>query len=52
MSKIFLNYRRRDSSGHAGRVHDWLVKYFGIENVFMDVKGLEAGDIFDEKIIK
>lgn len=48
---IFLNYRRRDI-GHVGRIYDWLSKYFGPQEVFMDVIGLGAGDLFEEKILK
>jgi TIR domain len=37
--KIFINYRRGDDPGFAGRRFDWLSKAFGSEQVFMDVEG-------------
>ena len=40
---IFICYRRLDSSGHAGRLHDDLVRHFGEEYVFMDLTGIEPG---------
>ena len=43
---IFISYRREDSSGHAGRLHDHLVTHFGAERVFIDVEGIEAGRDF------
>ena len=41
--KIFINYRRDDSGGTAGRLHDRLAETFGRENVFMDVDHIPAG---------
>jgi TIR domain len=41
--KIFINYRRDDSIGTAGRLHDRLVRAFGRKNVFMDVDQIPAG---------
>ena len=43
MSAIFLNYRRDDSSGYAGRLFDNLITRFGRERVFMDIETLEPG---------
>jgi hypothetical protein len=43
VNAVFINYRRADSSGHAGRVRDRLVAWFGPERVFMDV-GILGGD--------
>ena len=34
---IFINYRREDSIGIAGRLHDRLAQTFGQKNLFMDV---------------
>lgn len=48
--KIFINYRRDDSSGTAGRVYDRLVQAFGRENVFMDVDHIPAGVDFVEHL--
>jgi hypothetical protein len=48
--RIFLNYRREDTRGDAGRLYDDLVERFGEENVFRDVDTLEAGEDFDVAI--
>ena len=42
MSEIFLCYRREDSAGHAGRLHDRLIQEFGGGRVFMDIE-IEPG---------
>ena len=41
--KIFINYRRDDSIGTAGRLHDRLAQTFGQNNIFMDVDHIPAG---------
>src|SRR5215468_2226786 len=41
--KIFINYRRDDSIGMAGRLHDRLAQAFGKRNIFMDVDHIPAG---------
>lgn len=41
--RIFINYRRGDSSPTAGRLRDHLVQAFGEHNVFMDVESIPAG---------
>ncbi|MDQ8700122.1 toll/interleukin-1 receptor domain-containing protein [Hyphomicrobium sp. LHD-15] len=41
--KVFISYRREDSSGHTGRVHDRLEKEFGKELIFMDVDAIPLG---------
>ena len=41
--RIFINYRRDDSSGTAGRLNDRLVQEFGRKNLFMDVDNIPAG---------
>jgi hypothetical protein len=41
--KIFINYRRDDSIGTAGRLHDRLAQAFGRKNLFMDVDHIPAG---------
>ncbi len=43
---IFLNYRREDASGHAGRLYDALADRFGPDNVFMDVDTIRLGSDF------
>jgi hypothetical protein len=45
-SGIFLNYRRDDSAGYAGRLSDDLVKRFGQEQIFVDVDNIEPGEDF------
>ena len=48
--KIFINYRREDSIGIAGRLHDRLARKFGRHNLFMDVdNNLPHGDDFAEQ---
>lgn len=47
--RVFLNYRRGDSAGHAGRLYDSLTERFGDERVFMDVDKIAPGtDYIDE----
>jgi hypothetical protein len=41
--RIFLNYRRDDTAGHAGRLYDALVQRFGEEQVFMDIDRIPLG---------
>ncbi|MGB7280097.1 MAG: tetratricopeptide repeat protein, partial [Pseudolabrys sp.] len=40
---IFINYRREDSIGTAGRLRDRLALTFGHKNLFMDVDSIPAG---------
>src|SRR5262245_3863654 len=39
--KIFINFRREDSIGTAGRLYDRLEQAFGRKNIFMDVVGAD-----------
>jgi hypothetical protein len=48
--RIFLNYRREDTAGHAGRLYDQLVARFGSETVFMDLDAIRPGSNFTETI--
>ena len=50
MSKIFISYRRDDSSGTAGRLYDRLEARFGAEQVFIDVDTIEPGVDFVEAV--
>jgi hypothetical protein len=54
-SGIFINYRREDTAGHAGRLHDVLNQRFP-GAVFMDIDKIEAGqdfvDVIDEAVGK
>ena len=43
MAGIFINYRRDDSRGLAGRLADNLRRAFGSRAVFMDVDGMKPG---------
>ena len=43
ISKIFINYRREDSSAAAGRLHDALGDAFGFDNLFIDVDNMPVG---------
>ncbi len=47
---IFINYRRDDAVGHAGRLYDRLAAEFGEENVFRDIDGIDAGEDFVDAI--
>src|SRR5262245_34738552 len=41
--KIFINYRRGDSIGTAGRLHDRMAQAFGRKDIFLDVDQIPAG---------
>ena len=44
--RIFISYRRDDSSGNAGRVYDRLRADFGQDLLFMDVDAIPLGSNF------
>ena len=48
--RIFLSYRREDSSGYAGRLFDHIKKHFGKDRVFMDISSIEPGVDFVDSI--
>ena len=50
--RIFLSYRREDTSGYAGRLFDHLKRHFGKDRVFMDISNIEPGVDFVESIEK
>lgn len=50
MRSIFVNYRRTDSEGEAGRLLDDLTLRFGSDSVFMDVSAIEPGRDFRKAI--
>lgn len=50
MRAIFISYRRSDAEGQAGRLFDDLKQHFGVDAVFMDVAGVEAGRDFRKAI--
>lgn len=47
-SRIFINYRRGDAAGVAGRLADTLGRYFGDDRVFRDIDGIEGGANFED----
>lgn len=47
--RVFVSYRREESSAYAGRIYDAMVARFGEENVFMDVE-MPPGVDFVERI--
>jgi len=50
MPRIFINYRRDDSAGYAGRIHDTLASVFGHESVFIDIDDIAPGVDFVSRI--
>jgi hypothetical protein len=48
--RVFLNYRRDDSSGHAGRLYDDLTERFEEHEFFMDIDKIEPGVDFGDAI--
>lgn len=42
-AKIFINYRREDASGYAGRLYEWLSERFDSDRVFMDISAIKPG---------
>jgi hypothetical protein len=50
LQSIFINYRRTDSEGEAGRLFDELTLRFGSRSVFMDVTAIEPGRDFRKAI--
>ncbi len=50
--KIFVNYRRSDAQGFAGRLADSLTMHFGSERVFRDVTGIDYGQDFEQVIVQ
>ena len=50
--RIFINYRRDDAAGDAGRLYDALSARFGKGEVFMDVDTIQPGADFRDVIIQ
>jgi hypothetical protein len=48
--RVFISYRRRETSGLAGRLYDRLAARFGDDQVFMDVDTIALGVDFAEVI--
>jgi TIR domain len=49
-AKVFINYRREDAAGYAGRLYEWLSDRFGPDRVFMDISALRPGADFVQAI--
>jgi TIR domain len=43
---VFLSYRRSDSSGWCGRLHEHLAEEWGADRVFMDIDAIAPGEDF------
>ena len=43
VARIFINYRRGDTSTNASRLCEWLGERYGEDQVFMDVDAIEPG---------
>jgi hypothetical protein len=52
MPRIFISYRRSDSSMFTGRIHDQLKASFGANTVFRDMYNIPAGSDFRSVINK
>jgi hypothetical protein len=50
MARIFISYRREDSAGHTGRLHDRLTTRFGRDQVFKDIDSIDPGADFTQAI--
>src|SRR5215470_14195329 len=50
--RIFVSYRRQESSHLAGRLYDRLAGRFGEDQVFIDVDTIEPGVDFAEEIFR
>jgi hypothetical protein len=48
--RIFICYRREDTSGYAGRLYDRLRSRFGEHDVFMDIDDIDPGADYGEII--
>lgn len=50
--KIFISYRRQDTQGYAGWLHQLLTERYGKSNVFRDVASIGPGEHFPTKIAR
>lgn len=50
MSKVFISYRRDDTSGYAGRINSRVERAVGKDNVFQDVADIAPGKQWDVAI--
>lgn len=49
---VFISYRREDSGGYTGRLHDRLVDRWGADRVFLDIDNIPPGEDFVDAIDK
>lgn len=47
---FFVSYRRDDAAAEAGRIADSVAGAFGVDAVFMDVSGVEAGGRWPDEL--
>jgi len=47
-TRVFINYRRRDSQAEANWLHEILSEQFGDDNVFIDTDDIPPGSDYDE----
>jgi hypothetical protein len=52
MSKVFISYRREDTSGYVGRLQEKLSTYIGRKKIFVDVESIRPGSDFAKSIDK
>ncbi len=52
MARIFICYRRSDASGHAGWLHENLVRRFGKSRVYRDIDNIPPGSDFVKEVQK
>jgi TIR domain-containing protein/WD40 repeat protein len=50
VTRIFINYRRRDTKETADRLSEWLAERYGDDQVFMDVDDIAPGRPWREAI--
>jgi TIR domain len=50
LSGVFINYRREDSGGHAGRLYDRLLQRYGSDRVFRDIDAIAPGVDYAQRI--
>jgi tripartite-type tricarboxylate transporter receptor subunit TctC len=50
LSKVFLSYRREDSTAYAIAVHDRFMRRWGADRVFWDIDSIRPGDDFGSTI--
>ena len=50
MARIFINYRRDDTQGVAGRLFDYLASKYSRQELFMDVDAMKPGLDFAKQL--